>query len=68
VDLAAILKPRLQVAAVEIGHMATREKRLAQFDGSGDPPPAGGLRGKEGEGSRRAIAATILLPRPLRPA
>jgi hypothetical protein len=24
---------------VEISHMATREKRLAQFDGSGEPPP-----------------------------
>jgi hypothetical protein len=24
---------------VEIDYMATREKRLAQFDGSGDPPP-----------------------------
>ena len=29
----------LQAAAVEIDRMATREKRLAQFDGSGDPPP-----------------------------
>jgi hypothetical protein len=39
VDLAVNLNLRLQAAAVEIDHMATREKRLAQFDGSGDPPP-----------------------------
>jgi hypothetical protein len=38
-DLAAILRPAWQAAAVEIDQMATREKRLAQFDGSGDPPP-----------------------------
>jgi hypothetical protein len=38
-DLAAILRPAWQAAAVEIDDMATREKRLAQFDGSGDPPP-----------------------------
>jgi hypothetical protein len=24
---------------MEIEHMATREKRLAQFDGNGEPPP-----------------------------
>src|SRR6478609_370080 len=30
---------RLPAAAVEIDCMATREKRLAQFDGNGDPPP-----------------------------
>ena len=29
----------LPAAAVEIDYMATREKRLAQFDGNGDPPP-----------------------------
>jgi hypothetical protein len=29
-----ICRPR----QLEIGYMATREKRLAQFDGNGDPP------------------------------
>jgi hypothetical protein len=29
----------LYAPEVEIEHMATREKRLAQFDGSGEPPP-----------------------------
>ena len=28
----------LRAAAVEIDEMATREKRLAQFDGNGEPP------------------------------
>ena len=34
-------EPRQQVCgcAVEIDEMATREKRLAQFDGNGEPPP-----------------------------
>jgi hypothetical protein len=35
-------EPKRQVcrtAAVEIEQMATREKRLAQFDGNGEPPP-----------------------------
>lgn len=38
-DLAANVKPVFTGAAVEIECMATREKRLAQFDGNGAPPP-----------------------------
>jgi hypothetical protein len=36
---AAEPKRRFATPAVEIDDMATREKRLAQFDGSGEPPP-----------------------------
>jgi hypothetical protein len=38
-DFAVNFSRCLPVAAVEIDYMATREKRLAQFDGNGDPPP-----------------------------
>jgi hypothetical protein len=37
--LAAEPDDRLACPAVEIDEMATREKRLAQFDGNGEPPP-----------------------------
>src|ERR1700682_6527790 len=30
---------RLQAPVMENDHMATREKRMAQFDGNGEPPP-----------------------------
>jgi hypothetical protein len=37
--LLAELKRGLHTSEVENDQMATREKRLAQFDGSGEPPP-----------------------------
>jgi hypothetical protein len=37
-DFVANVSRYSPVAAVEIDYMATREKRLAQFDGCGDPP------------------------------